>query len=31
VRTPVVVTGRDGESEIRYRSKFETRRVKRCD
>ena len=31
VRTPVVVTGRDGRSEIRYRSKLETRRVKRCD
>jgi len=30
VRTPVLVTGRDGRTEVRYRSEVVTRKVKRC-
>jgi hypothetical protein len=30
VRSPVVVTGRDGSTEVRYRSRLVTRQVKRC-
>jgi hypothetical protein len=29
-RSPVVVTGRDGRTEVRYRSRLVTRQVKRC-
>jgi hypothetical protein len=30
VRSPVVVSGRDGRAEVRYRSRVVTRQVKRC-
>jgi hypothetical protein len=30
VRSPVVVSGRDGDPEVRYRSRVVTRQVKRC-
>jgi hypothetical protein len=30
VRSPVVVSGRDGRAEVRYRSRLVTRQVKRC-
>jgi hypothetical protein len=30
VRSPVVVTGRDGRPKVRYRSQIVTRQVKRC-
>jgi hypothetical protein len=30
VRSPVVVSGRDGRPEVRYRSRVVTRQVKRC-
>jgi hypothetical protein len=30
VKTPVVVTGRDGQPEVHYRSEVVTRQLKRC-
>jgi hypothetical protein len=30
VRSPIVVSGRDGRAEVRYRSRVVTRQVKRC-